>query len=312
MVAPRRGHQHRDSVALRLEDGLGDVAEVLAVRLQRQRLVAPDADHVGVVRGQDARQPREPAAGRDAHRQAQRARPAEALGRDQVEPELEARLGREPECARARVGEHRVVRDEQQPGPPKPLDLEPRLVPAEQPTRDHPRVREVAAPPAVLEPLPRLQLADGFRVDADPRPEGEPPAVDAADRDPPLAKGLRRIVRDAQCTREHVRVPSGHHPEQLVGRQAVQDLVDEPVAAVGEHRVARRFSGQLGRVAPAFGEQGLDHLQAPLEVAHPLLRDAAGEWIDDERDAHVESLTRSGPGQAGRTVIVTFVRSEHS
>ena len=39
-----------------------DVAEVLAVGLERQRLVARDPDRVDVVRVQDARQPGEPPA----------------------------------------------------------------------------------------------------------------------------------------------------------------------------------------------------------------------------------------------------------
>src|SRR4029078_2400872 len=91
-------------------------------------------------------------------------------------------------------------------------------------------------------------------------------------------------------------------PERLAGRQSVQDLVDEPVAAVGEHGLALRAGRQVGRVASALGEQGLDDLEALLEVAHALLGDAGGERVDDERVARAARFTRSGRADRDREV----------
>ena len=57
--------EHVDRVPLRLENRLGHVAEVLAVRLERQRLVAANDDPVGVVQREHARCAGDPAADRE-------------------------------------------------------------------------------------------------------------------------------------------------------------------------------------------------------------------------------------------------------
>ena len=56
-VMPATSHEHRESVSLGLEHDLLDVAEVLAVELERHRRVAADLDPVGVVEPEQ-RQPR--------------------------------------------------------------------------------------------------------------------------------------------------------------------------------------------------------------------------------------------------------------
>ena len=147
------------------------------------------------------------------------------------------------------------------------LDLQPRVVPAEQAPSDDPRVGEVAGPLALQAALDRVELPDRLGVDADPRGEPEAPSVHPAQRDPPLVDGRRRVARHAERPREDVRVAAGDDPERLAGRQPVQHLVDETVAAEGEDRVAGGLSRQLGGVALALGEQGLDGAEALLHDA---------------------------------------------
>ena len=84
--------EHGDRAALRLEDGLRHVAEILAVRLQRQRAVATHLDPVEIVTAQrvprgappgDGEQQRRQRAGSHRHR------------REEVEAFLEDRLWRD-------------------------------------------------------------------------------------------------------------------------------------------------------------------------------------------------------------------------
>ena len=70
------------------------VAEVLAVRLERQRDVAVNLDAVEVVSREDARRTGHPAAGQHAGEQARRRERRHANRRDEVQTELEAGVGK--------------------------------------------------------------------------------------------------------------------------------------------------------------------------------------------------------------------------
>src|SRR5947208_2359244 len=86
--------EDRDRAAFRLEDGLDHVPEVLSVGVERGRLVAHDLDVVEIVAVQRV-PPSAHVPGKDReHRWQERASP-DAHGCDEIEPELEVRLGRD-------------------------------------------------------------------------------------------------------------------------------------------------------------------------------------------------------------------------
>src|SRR5579884_2202893 len=85
--------QHGDRIAARLEDRMRDVAEVLAVRLQRQRPVAVNLDPVEIESGEDLGAVA--AAAEDRPDQPRDVASAHAFGRGEGEPVLEARCGRD-------------------------------------------------------------------------------------------------------------------------------------------------------------------------------------------------------------------------
>src|SRR5205814_7908114 len=87
----RRLDQDGDRPALGYENGLGDVAKILAVRLQGQRCVAAHFDAVEVVPAD--RVSRRPAGGEREQQRRQRARRQRAR-REEVEPLLEHSLRR--------------------------------------------------------------------------------------------------------------------------------------------------------------------------------------------------------------------------
>src|SRR4051812_43715984 len=84
--------ENRDGAPLGFEERLFDVAEVLAVGLERRRLIAADRDAVEVVRVQHRAFAHVTRKQRD--RRADERPPPQAYRRDQVEPQLEVRLGR--------------------------------------------------------------------------------------------------------------------------------------------------------------------------------------------------------------------------
>src|SRR5712691_12619216 len=111
-----RSDENRNRVPLGLEDGLGHVAEVLSVGLERQRLSAADDDPIEVVAGEHTACALQPAPGRDAREQPRQRSRRDALGRSQVETELEARASREAKGPRPGVREDRAFGDERDRG----------------------------------------------------------------------------------------------------------------------------------------------------------------------------------------------------
>src|SRR5438067_974507 len=86
--------EDRDGAAFRLEDGLDHVPQVLSVGVERGRLVAHDLDPVEVVAVERVL-PSADMPGKDReHGWQERASP-DAHGCDEIEPELEVRLGRD-------------------------------------------------------------------------------------------------------------------------------------------------------------------------------------------------------------------------
>src|SRR5438270_8888692 len=81
-----------DGAALGLEDRLDHVSEILAVGVERGRLVAHDLDPVEVVAVQRV-PPSTYVPGEDREHGGQKRAPPDAHGCDEVEPELEVRLG---------------------------------------------------------------------------------------------------------------------------------------------------------------------------------------------------------------------------
>src|SRR5262249_38637320 len=120
---------------------------------------------------------------------------------------------------------------------------------------------------------------------------GEAPAVDPAERDPARPAPAER-------PREDVRVAGGDDAERDAGPQAVQDLVDDAVAAEHPDLVADRRARQLRPVAAPLGQERLAGPELALEGPQPLLADPACERVRDQRAPHrqtTKSSRRSSP-----------------
>src|SRR5207237_6561303 len=100
---------------------------ILTVHLKRQRCVAAHLDPVEVVAVDDVRR-RLPAAAEGVVDEARDRARAELPGRHQIEPELEARLGRNPQRTAPGVRVRMAVGYERERRPAEALDLEPRIV----------------------------------------------------------------------------------------------------------------------------------------------------------------------------------------
>ena len=92
MVRRNRSDEHGDRVPLGLEDGLLDVSQVLAVRLERKRAVSHDVEAVGVVHVYDIAGLPTIAAGERVGEDARERSRTQARRCDEVETALEARL----------------------------------------------------------------------------------------------------------------------------------------------------------------------------------------------------------------------------
>src|SRR5262245_8996084 len=90
-------HEYPERRPLRLEMRLAGVAEVLAVHLERHRPVCADGQFVGVVHVENVRRALLPPPGERPNCDLRKPPRLEAPGRDEVEPELEIRLRRDPE-----------------------------------------------------------------------------------------------------------------------------------------------------------------------------------------------------------------------
>ena len=194
-----------------------DVAEVLAVGMQRKRDIAADLDPVEVVLAEEPAIVGVPAQDASCHRGQIRQR-RNLDGSDEVETSIEGCLARDRQRQPACVRVWTAVRHEGGSGAPVALDLELRLEPAS-PLReladDRPREREVAGPTSVALPAERVHPPHDVGRQPDAGAEGETPPVHPAERDPARpARGqrlrdlLRRrdgIARQAERAREHAR-----------------------------------------------------------------------------------------------------------
>src|SRR2546421_984499 len=151
--------EHRERAALGLEDRLGDVAEVLAVDLERERPVAGDLDPVEVMPVEHVRVFDLPAAAEEVAEVARDGACGDTGRGDQVEAELEPRLGRRVNRNGPRVRVWIGIRDEDKGGAPEAADLERRLEPpacCRQHSHRGGDVGGVAGAPAVLAPAERV------------------------------------------------------------------------------------------------------------------------------------------------------------
>src|SRR4051812_11641572 len=225
--------EYRERIPLRLEDRLLDVAQVLAVDLQRQRPVAPDRDPVDVGARVDERVLAE-AAARRARQQPGQSRRPDRRRRDVAEAALEPRAVDEPQRQRPREGVRRAVGNEQERGAADALDLE-RGVESkarlhEQPERGS-REGEIAGALSRVGAPARVDPAHYLGVESDAGREREAPAVGAAEADPPRApsgerrrdgaSGVDGVAREPEGARQDAR-PA---PRQEAHRRARVETV---------------------------------------------------------------------------------------
>jgi hypothetical protein len=208
------------------------------------------------------------------------------------------------------VGVRTCVGDEEQRGVAVAVDADQRLVAAavrDERTDDLPREREVARPLSV----PVAALVDpphSLGVDPDARAEAEPPAVDAAERDPARPSALERvrdpprsvlrIARQAERTRQHARPAARDEADQDIAVDAVEDLVEAAVAGERDDRCRRRsIARELGRVAFPLCVQrrhGRGARELALDRSDALLGDVGRDRVDDQHDlAHAREAIRA-------------------
>src|SRR6266540_1232164 len=232
---------------LGFEDRLLDVAEVFAVGLERKRTVAPDVNPVEVVPVMEICGAGLAAAGQDVGQQPRHVQGRDLCRRDDVQAELEARLGRDADGKRACVCVRVPVRDQREGRPAEALQLERRLEPAataRQEARRGADEGEVARPAPVRSPPELVHPPDELGVESDPRrepkapavgpPHGDPPRATLVQRLPQPASGGNRRAREAEPAGQDARAASRQEGHRHAGRQTVQDLVRGPVSAVDD------------------------------------------------------------------------------
>ena len=198
-------------------------------------------------------------------------RPApDANRRDEVEPELEARLARDRErqALRVRVRDCRSRRTRARPDRARRSRAAARCGRA--PRRAHATIaRAKARSPGRLPSsrLPeRVDASHCLRVEADAGAEREATLVDAADRDPPGpllrdrvrhdARRLDRVRRQPEAAREDARAAAREKADRHVLLEAVQRLVEAAVAREDDDRIraaAARLGHELGRMTGPLG-----------------------------------------------------------
>ena len=185
----------------------------------------------------------------------------------------------------------RVVGDERERRPAVAFDLQPRARTRRAGAgRRSARRRGRRAAPA------RRRLAAGrgrarrTASESTPIPRGEPANRRPFTRPSEIVRSLARRRAPPgraarRAPRENVRVAAGDDPERLAGREPVQHLVDEAVAAEGEDRVARRPRAPARSRGPPLGEQRSRRRRArrARRSTRDARRHAAGERIDDQR-----------------------------
>ena len=170
-----RDQKHGDGVALGLDEGVRDVAEILAVGLERHRRVADHLDPVRVVLVQNMARCRPLPAAECVPRESRGPR-ARSCGRNQVEAALEACVRRGTQGHPTGIAVRRPVRDERERRPPVTDHLERRLELKAMPTEGsnpHPREPDVARPSPVRAPSELVDRAHDLGVESDPAGEPE-------------------------------------------------------------------------------------------------------------------------------------------
>ena len=189
--APGSG-QNRHGAALGLEDRLLDVAEILAVDLERHRLVADDLDPVEVVRRRASSRSRGCPREQRIRRAHERATAATRTGATRSRPSSNSASGAIGSGSRFAYVYGDRVRDERERGAAEPFDLERRLEMAalrgERP-HDGEREREVARAAC------RRSRVPSRRRGARPRRRGRRPRENANRRPLTRPSVIRRVRR---------------------------------------------------------------------------------------------------------------------
>ena len=300
--------KHGQRAALGLEDRVLDVAEVLAVGLQRQRPVAGDLDPVEVVpveqlaasapgRGRSGRSAAAAAASRRAPASARPGR-----GRARSAPRARRGSGSSPRRCTGRRSRRARRRPGRGPATSSAGSKRSRCS-----ATSRTALFTKAVSPGRL-PSSRRPSASTRRTSSasSPMPAEKPKRrpFTRPDRDRPRASGLerlgdpprrgRRVARQAERPREHVRPAARQEAERHARRRAVQHLVDAAVPREDDHRVAAG-RGQLGAVAGPLGQQRShprDSLELRLHGAHARLADGARVRVHDQDDFHAARMTR--------------------
>src|SRR5919109_909144 len=277
--------------------GALDVADVLAVDLERERTVGAQLDLVEVVQVEDAAGLRRPCGDPGGDEPWNRQRADRPRG-DEVETVVPTRLRRETYRQAPDVGVRVAVRDERERDPPVADDLD--LLPQAAPVlgKDlHDPCEECAVgrPPTVLPPL-LVDPADDLRGQPHPGREPEAAAVHPPDRDrprAPRAKGLAdplrrclRIGREPKRARKDARAATRNEADRDVAGEAVQRLVERPVAAEDDDRLDVGVTDQLDRVSLPLRPHDLDvATERAGNALRALVVDGARLRVDDEEHA---------------------------
>src|SRR5215204_1047878 len=210
------------------ESGAIDVAEILAVHLQRQRPVRAQLDRVHVVKVEDAARLRRPAGHRDGDEARDRER-ADRAGPDEVQALLPSRLRRGTHRQPAEVRVRVAVRDERERGPAVPVHLDLGRQPSAPFGQDpggRRQERAVGRPAAAFTPE-LVHAAHDLRREPESGCEPEAAAVHAPERDLARAVDADRvgdppgsvlhIARKAQRTRQDAGAAAGDETEREAG-----------------------------------------------------------------------------------------------
>ncbi len=237
---------------MRLEDRMLDVAEVLAVRLQRQRLVAANLDPVEVEPVITSRPV--PAAHRDRRDEPKNVAAADALRRREGEADLEPRAAVDPQrhgpCVRVGIAVARRRRT------PRGRRLRSRAAGRQLPRRSssiratiRPKARSPGRAPAGSRPSSssRLTASASKPIPAEKlkrrpltRAERDPARPALRERGADGARGVARVTREPERARQaRSSPPPGRKPIGSAPSAPVQRFVVRAVAGEDDDRVDR-------------------------------------------------------------------------
>src|SRR5262249_24848927 len=232
--------EHGQGTAFGLEGDVGNVAEVFAGRLQRQRPEATDAYPIEVMERDDGLRP--PATRHHVAREPGNVARPDLRRRDDVETALERRLRCDVDGHGAEVGVWVGIRDHDERRAVGTLDLEYGVQPTSVlPDELHERRDERGVARATGSRSLRFDPPNELRVEEDAGVEEEAAVIDATERHAPRAALLERIDElcrrrdgiawNAEPAREHARSsPRNASDWRRVGAEAVRDLVEAAVA----------------------------------------------------------------------------------